>query len=94
MRIIAKLYLLIMFQLSRCFKPTKTRTSTHSPRSKNRLCLAHDPTMIYAQGAVNCAVVTVLGIALYFQEKNQRERLATNSKDFEETLARQDAEFR
>ena len=99
MRILAVFYLLLSFSLPLCwsYKQMTTRTSPRSPHSittKNRLCLAHDPTMIYAQGLVNCAVVTVLGIALYFQEKNHRESLAKQDEKFLKNRAIQDAEFR
>ena len=100
MRILVVLYLLLSFSLplSWSYKQITTRIS---PRSitKKKVCLYDtsfydDINMVYAQAAVNTAIVAVLGVALYFQDKNQRETLAKNNKDFEETLARQDEAYR
>ena len=100
MRISALLHLLCLsFQLCLAFKPITPRTSPRLTITKKNVCLYDtsfydDVNMVYAQAAINTAIVAVLGVALHFQEKNQRETLAKNNKDFEETLARQDEAYR
>ena len=85
--------LLATFQLYLSFKPTTSRISRRSPHSitnttNNRLHLSlSEETMIYAQGAVNCAVVVTLCVALHFKEKDFQATLAKQNKDLEDSLA-------
>ena len=43
--------------------------------------------MIWAQGAVNCAVVATLCVALHFKEKDFQATIAKQNKDLEDSLA-------